>query len=235
MDSTEGRYRDNFDVISEPRSEKQPSSTTSTSISFLSIPISLVLVSLALLVCNVTLYTQNQRLRLAAKDDGFTGIYAHGKTWDQYHTYTKYGDVNQSVSDAEWASFTTNGFVAIPHDEAADFGLPAAEDFPDDASKGVYVLTGFHDIHCVIYLRDAIKDLMANKPVDDKLIHINHCYDSLRQSIQCRADDTPLYIPYRSKLTGDGQFRRCRDWNALTSWAQKNTACWPTGHCADLE
>ena len=86
-----------------------------------------------------------------------------------------------------------------------------------------------------MYLRDAMKDLMAGRSVDDKLIHINHCYDSLRQSIQCRADDTLLYIPYRSRLTGDGQFRRCRDWKALTAWAQEHTACWPTGHCADLE
>jgi Mycotoxin biosynthesis protein UstYa len=89
--------------------------------------------------------------------------------------------------------------------------------------------------HGKMYLRDAIKDVMTGKNVDDKLIHINHCYDSLRQSIQCRADDTLLYIPYRSRLTGDRQFRRCRDWKALTSWAQEHTACWPTGHCADLE
>lgn len=78
------------------------------------------------------------------------GIYAQGTRWTQFHTYTEYSDVNQSISDPAWESFTTNGFVAIPHDQAADFGLPVAEDFPDDKSKGVYVLTGFHDIHCVV-------------------------------------------------------------------------------------
>ncbi|ESZ91308.1 hypothetical protein SBOR_8307 [Sclerotinia borealis F-4128] len=193
-----------------------------------------MLLSLGLLMFNIILYGQNRRLEVAANDNGFTGIYTHGKTWDQFHTYTEYSDVNQSISDAAWESFTTNGFVAIPHNEAADFGLPLAEDFPDDPSKGVYVLSGFHQVHCVIYLRDVITDLRAGKSVDEKLIHLNHCYDALRQEIQCHADDTPLYAPYRSKLTGNGQFRRCRDWKALTTWAQEHTACYPTGHCADL-
>lgn len=49
-----------------------------------------------------------------------------------------------------WSRFTTNGFVAIPHREAARHGLPAAEDFPDDPEKGVYVLGGFHELHCVV-------------------------------------------------------------------------------------
>lgn len=75
---------------------------------------------------------------------------------------------------------------------------------------------------------------MAGKSVDEKAVHINHCYDALRQEIQCRANDIPLYAPYQSKLTGDGQFRLCRDWDALTEFAKEHTACWPTGHCADL-
>ncbi|OGM44990.1 hypothetical protein ABOM_005775 [Aspergillus bombycis] len=163
------------------------------------------------------------------------GIYARGETWKQFRTYTEYSDVNQTISDVAWAKFTTNGFVAIPHHEAADFGLPLAEDFPDDPSKGVYVLEAFHEMHCVIYLRETIQALLSGKSVDDKAAHINHCYDALRQAIQCRADDTPIYIPYRSRLTGDGQHRPCRDWNALENWAQRHSACWPTGHCADLE
>ena len=86
-----------------------------------------------------------------------------------------------------------------------------------------------------MYLRNTIHDLMDGRAVSDRLVHINHCYDALRQMIQCHADDTPLYAPYRSRLTGDGQFLRCRNWDALTAWAKRHTACWPTGHCQDLE
>jgi len=78
------------------------------------------------------------------------GVYTRGRRWVQFRTYSEFSNVNQSISDAAWESFTTNGFVAIPHGEAADAGLPVAEDFPDDSSKGVYVLGGFHEIHCVV-------------------------------------------------------------------------------------
>ncbi|KAL4747570.1 hypothetical protein BDW72DRAFT_209508 [Aspergillus terricola var. indicus] len=198
-----------------------------------------LLLSLVLLISNLLLYVKIQHLSLAVSNKGFTGIHTQGETWKAFHTYTEYSDVNQSTSGAVWKQFTTNGFVAILHSQAAEAGLPIAEDFPGDHSKGVYVLDGFHQLHCVIYLRNTIKDLMAGEMIDEdndyeRLVHINHCYDALRQSIQCRSDGTPLYIPYRSKRTGDGQLRRCRDWDALTAWARKHTACWPTGHCADM-
>ncbi|KAL4981903.1 hypothetical protein BDW68DRAFT_195936 [Aspergillus falconensis] len=201
-------------------------------------PLPLIFISLVLLISNLLLYTQIQRLKLAVSNKGFTGVHTLGERWTPFYTWTEYSETNQSISDAIWQGFTTNGFVAIPHVDAAEAGLPLAEDFPDDRSKGVYVLDGFHQLHCVIYLRETIKALIAGENIDaksdnERLVHINHCYDALRQSIQCRADDTPLYIPYRSKRTGDGQLRRCRDWNALTVWAKRHTACWPTGHCND--
>ncbi|KAL2818341.1 hypothetical protein BJX63DRAFT_384025 [Aspergillus granulosus] len=214
------------------------STTASGPVPCLFHPLLLALISLALLICNLLLVVKVQHLELAASNQGFTGLHTYGEAWTPFHTYTEYSEVNQSVSDTAWQRFTTNGFVAIPHRQAAEAGLPHAEDFPDDPSKGVYVLEGFHQLHCVIYLRETIQRLMGGENLDankdhDRLVHINHCYDALRQSIQCRADDIPLYIPYRSKRTGDGQLRRCRDWNALTAWAKRHSACWPTGHCAD--
>lgn len=131
-------------------------------------PTPLLILSLLLVACNVYLYAQIRRLQLAVDDHGFSelfnfdmlpkthtkdlkaGIYSRGKSWKQFHTYTEYSNVNQSISDIAWSGFTTNGFIAIPHREAARAGLPAAEDFPDDAEKGVYVLGGFHELHCVV-------------------------------------------------------------------------------------
>ncbi|PYI24318.1 hypothetical protein BO99DRAFT_427966 [Aspergillus violaceofuscus CBS 115571] len=217
---------------------KQEAASTPSLLLYLIKPQLLSLVSLALLISNLLFYLRIQDLELAVNNQGFTGIHTSGERWRPFHTYTQYSEVSQSESDAAWRRFTTTGFVAIPHHQAAESGLPLAEDFPDDPSKGVYVLDGFHQLHCVIYLRDTIKDLMAGGTLDpqsdtdgERLVHINHCYDALRQAIQCRADDTPLYIPNRSKRTGDGQLRRCRDWNALTVSAERYSACWPTGHC----
>ncbi|THC96960.1 hypothetical protein EYZ11_003568 [Aspergillus tanneri] len=94
-------------------------------------------------------------------NESIAGIYARGETWKQFHTYTEYSNVNQTISNAAWETFTTNGFVAIPHQEAADFGLPLAEDFPDDPTKGVYVLEGFHEIHCVMTKRSTSTTAMT--------------------------------------------------------------------------
>jgi len=55
--------------------------------------------------------------------------------------------------------------------------------------------------------------------------HINHCFDNLRQAIMCRADDTPWYALGLGP-TGDGQVRKCRSWDHLSSWAINNTACY---------
>lgn len=73
MSSTEDQYRDDFEVESLSTDETKPSPRTAKPlISFLSVPFSLVILCLALLICNVTLYKQNQQLKLAAKDDGFS-------------------------------------------------------------------------------------------------------------------------------------------------------------------
>lgn len=55
--------------------------------------------------------------------------------------------------------------------------------------------------------------------------HTIHCFDALRQYITCTAGDTLLYTMGRNK-TGDGQFRKCRDWSALRDWATEHTACY---------
>lgn len=57
--------------------------------------------------------------------------------------------------------------------------------------------------------------------------HIQHCLDSLRQDVMCLADDTPMAIPENIHKVGDGQIRKCRDWNKFTAWAvaPERTAC----------
>lgn len=54
--------------------------------------------------------------------------------------------------------------------------------------------------------------------------HINHCFDALRQHIQCAAPDDLLYT-HRQLMTGDGQVRQCRDWDYLRKWAADHTTC----------
>jgi Mycotoxin biosynthesis protein UstYa len=59
--------------------------------------------------------------------------------------------------------------------------------------------------------------------------HSRHCFDSLLQYIMCgNSGDTLLYTWGRNQ-TGDGQLRRCIDWNSRKNWAKANTACYKDG------
>lgn len=54
---------------------------------------------------------------------------------------------------------------------------------------------------------------------------MNHLLTRDHQSIQCNADNTPLYS-FGDYTAGNGQLRKCKDWNSLREWATKNTACY---------
>ena len=57
--------------------------------------------------------------------------------------------------------------------------------------------------------------------------HISHCFDALRRQIICDADDTPRNTQAGMEgVSGTGQFRQCKDWDQLESWAKQHTACY---------
>lgn len=58
-------------------------------------------------------------------------------------------DIDDPMWDDELFDFTV-GFVALDHKMAKKKGLIPAQNWPWDASKGVYVLKAFHSIHCVV-------------------------------------------------------------------------------------
>ena len=55
--------------------------------------------------------------------------------------------------------------------------------------------------------------------------HFEHCFDALRQSIVCYADNTPLYT-FGDDTAGDGQMHECRNWDELREFAAENSACY---------
>ena len=169
-----------------------------------------------------------------------------------FQTLTEYSSDDLSTANAAWAKFVVNGFVALPQSWVADSQWPAAREMPGDEEKGIYVVDGFHQLHCVVYLhalcssntpmliplqmhiRNTMSDLLNGKPVQNythTLRHLNHCYDALRQAIICRADDTPLYVPLDTFFAGNGQQRRCRNWDALEDWVVRHTACYDPVRC----
>lgn len=66
---------------------------------------------------------------------------------------TGYGPevTNHSLLDERWEAIDINpGVVALSDEWAVEHNLAPTQRFPWDASKGVYLLTAFHTLHCLV-------------------------------------------------------------------------------------
>ena len=115
--------------------------------------------------------------------------------------------------------------------------LPQAQHWPWDGNKGIYLLNGFHNLHCLQMIRQTLLEASEGRlenlsPQKDgkrpsMLEHNLHCIESLRQDVMCNADDTPRYSGYSEKeVSGVMQQRMCRSWDKLLAWAGDHTACY---------
>ena len=106
---------------------------------------------------------------------------------------------------------------------------------PHDPAKGIYVVDGLHQLHCLMSVRSLVQDLLDGNEMQNRTHvqrQLDHCYDALRQAIVCRADPTPLYMPPGDSFySGDGQPRQCADWTALEAWTLQHTACYGGVEC----
>ncbi|KAL8830370.1 MAG: hypothetical protein Q9191_001480 [Dirinaria sp. TL-2023a] len=139
---------------------------------------------------------------------------------------------NRSIWDEAWKSINPDaGLVAISDDMVAKTGIPEAQRWPWDSSKGLYLLQSHHNLHCLIIIRTALTEMHDKVPQTMHFTHVNHCLDAIRQDIMCNADDTPRYtgfLPKNPKVpsSGLGQVRMCRDWKKLERWAEEHSACY---------
>lgn len=150
-------------------------------------------------------------------------------TWQEV---TEYSSDNMTLTDERWKALSADdGIVAVDQEWAAREGLPPSENvFPWDSSKRIYLLNGYHGIHCLAQLHLTLREYRDGLPQSHSFEHSNHCLDWLRGDTMCRADDTPLYTT-RSMVpvNGIGQSRQCRDWGKLESWARTHHSCYRYG------
>lgn len=150
-------------------------------------------------------------------------------TWQKQSDYSS---DNMTLTDERWKALSADdGIVAIDREWAASKGLPLSEStFPWDSSKSIYLLNGYHGIHCLAQLHLTLREYRDGLPQSHTFEHSNHCLDWLRGDVMCRADDTPLYTT-RSMVSenGIGQSRQCRDWGKLEAWARTHHSCYRYG------
>ena len=59
--------------------------------------------------------------------------------------------MNETARDEAWDNLNYDpGSVALDYEYAAALGLPEAQPFPWDYSKGLYFLNAYHSIHCLV-------------------------------------------------------------------------------------
>ena len=64
---------------------------------------------------------------------------------------TDYATENLTLAAELWDSIDFDpGFVALPYDWTESKSLPRAQAFPWDKSQGLYVLNGYHALHCLV-------------------------------------------------------------------------------------
>jgi hypothetical protein len=77
-----------------------------------------------------------------------------GLVWDtpgEFEHQGRFDSKNLTLTEESWENLSYDlGSIAISDDEAASFGLPKAQRFPWDGTKGLYFLNGYHGIHCLV-------------------------------------------------------------------------------------
>ncbi|KAL2064106.1 hypothetical protein VTL71DRAFT_4600 [Oculimacula yallundae] len=133
------------------------------------------------------------------------------------------GTPNEDI-DKAWAELLTGQYLVLSKDEAQKLDNPVA-------IQGFYLaeVEVMHSLHCLNAIRKALhKDYYAKHdphhlPEDLQRIHVDHCFEQLRQNIQCATDLTPVPLrPYGEEphinLIGTPQAHTCRNWDVFRKW-----------------
>ncbi|KAH7881227.1 uncharacterized protein C8R40DRAFT_1164633 [Lentinula edodes] len=126
--------------------------------------------------------------------------------------------------DAAWASLYEFALNKVPRNEAI---LMTNQTYPILGEEGYYMiaLDVFHQLHCLNEMRKAMYP--EYYPITGEGIHtphMQHCISSLRQSITCSADITPIVWQWSNKSKAAKErsdvVHTCRDFQKITDWAQ---------------
>ncbi|KAI9640470.1 hypothetical protein NHQ30_011216 [Ciborinia camelliae] len=122
--------------------------------------------------------------------------------YEKLHTYTDFSSPDDAISASAWNEYVINGFVALPHAWAQDRGWPLGREMPGDPQKGIYVVDGFHQLHC---LRSA---LPALRPT-----HTEHNpYETSSKPLLRRAPTSDYMSSGRDAAVRAERYVFCRGW-----------------------
>ncbi|TVY84313.1 Phenylalanine aminomutase (L-beta-phenylalanine forming) [Lachnellula suecica] len=146
---------------------------------------------------------------------------------------TIYVNENRTLEDEAWDKLIPEtGLVALTDEFVQSKGLLPAQRWPWDDTKGIYLLNGFHNLHCLHVARHTVLSAYDNRPLTYPLEHVSHCLSVLLEEVMCNADDTPRYTGSLNAeagkarpTSGIGEVRMCKDWSKLEDFAVEHSAC----------
>lgn len=129
-----------------------------------------------------------------------------------------------------------NDRFSLIDDEAWAATFPPKHGFSRLGPEGrAFAVALYHQLHCVNALRfsyTVARDGLVTDPeiLRNKVDHDNHCFQFLRQSIQCRADNSLVPFPTNRNASlasmGFGITHRCRNWGQVKQFISDNAAKW---------
>ncbi|KAH8805510.1 hypothetical protein F5884DRAFT_860115 [Xylogone sp. PMI_703] len=145
-------------------------------------------------------------------------------------------------SDDAWTEFPTGAYVVVENSEKGD-AQPSI--YREDLGGSLYSVSAYHQLHCLSMIRNAWFLIVDGGPEALENVeyfphhphgahlapHVQHCFDYLRQTLQCNADHTlePFVAEDGKTLqpagpSGWGVKHKCRDWESLSSWVRSHDA-----------
>ncbi|QUC23351.1 uncharacterized protein UV8b_07592 [Ustilaginoidea virens] len=133
--------------------------------------------------------------------------------------------------------------VGISRISAAEAAPMVNRTLPIPGDHGYYVtsLDVFHQLHCLNVVRQAVYGHVDWTNQDElfAIDHIDHCIDTIRQSLQCNADVTPVTFVWsrgRNRALEEARvIHTCVDFEAIRGWASKHTMRVPFNWTAQID
>ncbi|KAL2292055.1 hypothetical protein FJTKL_10726 [Diaporthe vaccinii] len=154
---------------------------------------------------------------------------------------TPYQGSPNAENNALWHDlYNKVGISQIPASSAARLEVPSSP-VPGHEDQHYVQLDAFHHLHCLNMIRlmlwaggspesSYLNATHLGDTEEERMGHVDHCVDQIRQYLMCHADTTPLAWQWSERnkkyLTYMGMKHTCRDWERFYEWAERHQSQW---------
>lgn len=122
-----------------------------------------------------------------------------------------------------WESLLTNTNIRLTAEEVERMNVTSVQ-LADGSGDYLASLDVYHELHCVKYIHHYIHGDYYNEPTAVPAeMHVDHCLDTIRKFIMCRADVAMQTLYWtdeqRTPAHNFETEHECLNWEALDAWA----------------